>query len=187
MTKLAAARNSLALLVATALLSTGADKPDDEAKLGPGSRPWEGRYIYGRELTSRPERRAFWAEMGRLTDYADQLALWRRHTAKMRQRAKDRGLILEEPPEVMPPVEVKRLRRPIYGLFLMTTEEVERYRAKERDLTPEQREVFLAQHARWMKRRAWLRGIPLKPTKAETDAMEKAEKGESPEPESPEP
>lgn len=168
----------MALLALTALLSLGAEEGAERT----GGKPWVGQYIYARELTTRPERRAFWAEMETYDTYEEQLAHWRRHTLKMRQRAKDRGLSLLEPPEVMPVQELGGWRLPIYGLHLLSAEEIEEYRAKERKLTRAQGEAFRAAHASWMKRRSDLRGIPLKPTKAELDAMERAKKRETPEP-----
>ena len=153
------------LIAAAASLGMGAEKPAQQPPPIPqeeeGHRPWVGQFLYGLDLTTDAERREFWRKMRQLRTYDEQLAHWRAHVARMRDRARERGLAIDEPPEVMAPGERERLRRPVMGRELMTTEEIEAYRALEVTLTPEEQESFRLEHLERMRRRADERGLVL--------------------------
>jgi hypothetical protein len=159
------------LLTAVAALSLGTDvaepaEPADSVASESSAqveeephRPWEGQFLYGKDLLTDAERKAFWRKMRALEKYEDQLALWRVPSAEVQQRAWDRGLTLEEPPEIMAPGERARLRRPIYGIELMTNSEIEAYRAKEARLSWKEQELMRREHAEMMRKRARERGL----------------------------
>jgi len=153
------------LIAAAVSLGAGAEKPAKQPRPAPqqeeGHRPWVGQFLYGLDLITDEERRAFWMEMKRRRTYEEQLAHWRAHVARMQDRARERGLAIVEPPEVMAPGERERLRRPVPAREMMTTEEVEAYRAREVSLTPEEQEAFRREHFERMKRRADERGLVL--------------------------
>lgn len=146
-----------------------------------GNRPWMGQHIYGFDILTADERREFRAKLNALETYDEKLALWRQHVVNMKQRAWDRGLVLQEPPEVMPREEMVRLRRPIHAMSLMTTEEVEAYRAEERALIEAGDaaavEAFMKEHDERMKRRAEERGLTY-PTRRIDEPARKRSGGE---------
>jgi len=159
-------RIMLAVLISAAVVSLAPGK---------GTAPWRSVRVYGWEIMSKEERREFRAEMHSYTEYEDQLAFWREHVARMKQRAWDRGLLLEEPPEIVP-ANAPPNRRPIYAQYLMTGEEIEAYRAKEMTLrTQEEWEAFVREHEVAMKARALERGLPIGPTPEERKREKKAE------------
>jgi hypothetical protein len=160
-------RHHVIILLCAAAVSFGAgvEQPVKQPRPVPqqedGHRPWVGQFLYGLDLLTDDERRSFWATMRRLRTYDEQLAHWRAHVTRMRDRARERGLTIDEPPEVMAPGERQRLRRPVIGREMMTIEEVEAYRAHEVSLTPEEQESFRREHFERMQRRADERGLVL--------------------------
>jgi hypothetical protein len=161
-------RTILAVLIVSALLSVAAG----------GSAPWRSQRVYGWEIMSKEERLEFRAEMRSYEDYEDQLAFWRLHVTRMKERVWNGGLLLEEPPEIMPADRAKGYRQAIFASYLMTGEEVEAYRAKERTLRNKKEfEAFRRDHEIAMKAKAWEKGLPIGPTPAERKA--KKEKRES--------
>ncbi len=151
-------RKMLAVLIGTAFLSMAA---------GEGTSPWRNHRVYGWEIMSKTERAMFRAEMNSYKEYDEQLAFWREHVALMKKRAWDKGLLLDEPPEIVP-ASSPAYRRAIFAQYLMTGEEIEAYRAKERTLrNDEEREAFLREHEVAMKQKAWERGLPIGPTREE--------------------
>lgn len=133
-----------------------------------GSAPWRHQRVYGWEIMTKQERAVFRAEMATHAVYDDQLAFWRRHVTRMKERAWNRGLFLDEPPEIIPASSSKRYRQVIFAHYLMTGEEIEAYRAKERALgSKEEYEAFRGEHEITMKAKAREKGLPIGPTPAE--------------------
>ncbi len=151
-------RTILAVLTAAAMLSLAASG---------GGAPWRYGRVYAWEIMTKQERLAFREEMRTYAAYDDQLAFWRRHIVRMKERAWNSGVFLDEPPEIMPAGQ-KGYRQLIFADHLMTGEEIEAYRAKERSLrTEEEHEAFRREHEIAMKAKAWAKGLPIEPTPAE--------------------
>jgi len=150
-------RTILVVLAAVAMLSVAAS----------GSAPWRFQRVYGWEIMSKQERAEFRAEMSTYAGYEEQLAFWRQHIERMRERAWIRGLLLHEPPEIIP-IATARYRQVIFANYLMTAEEIEAYRARERALgSREEYEAFRREHEIAMKAKAWDKGLAIGPTPAE--------------------
>jgi hypothetical protein len=165
-------RTIVVVLAAVALLSVAVS----------GSAPWRNQRVYGWDIMTKQERAVFRAELRSLVTYEDQLALWRRHIKRMKERAWNRGLLIDEPPEIIPASAAKSYRQAIFAHYLMSGEEIEAYRAKERSLgSKEEHEAFRREHEIAMKARAWERGLPIGPTPAgrmlEKEQRKAAEKG----------
>lgn len=149
-----------------------------------GARPWKGQLVYGRDLMTIEERRAYRAGMRRQQTYEDELAYWRAHVEKMQQRAWERGLPIDPAPEVMTPSELERRRAPIFSIGFMTGEEIEAYRAAEADLIArevplEEYEAFVRAHVEKMRKRAWERGWAIDPEEEEREARREERVGKA--------
>ena len=158
-------RSLLAILIGAALLSLAASE---------GSAPWRHIRVFGWEIMSKEERATFRDEMRTYRGYKDQLAFWRRHVEKMQKRVWNRGLLLDEPPEIMSAKSRGGYRRPIFATYLMTGAEIEAYRAKERKIrSEEEREVFLREHELAIKAKARAKGLPIDLTPTERKQRKK--------------
>ena len=158
-------RTLLAILIGAALLSLAASE---------GSAPWRHVRVYGWEIMTKEERAAFRDEMRTYRGYKDQLAFWRRHVVKIQKRAWDKGLFLDEPPEIMSAKSRQGYRRVIFASYLMTGAEIEAYRAKERKISSEEeREVFVREHEIAIKAKARAKGLPIDLTPTERKQRKK--------------
>jgi len=151
--------------------------------------PWQGGVVYGRDLLSRQDRRAYWRTLNRLKTREAQEAFWRAHVAKMQELARQRGVAIEDPPEIKDKPNPKTLWRDPYFSEIMTREEIDAYR---RDLdamtTTAERDAYRAAHIGRMQDRARRRGIGMKSTLdwdpiLEADAARKADAAEGDAPE----
>ena len=156
----------LALLIASTAILTAADKIHT---------PWIGQYLYGRAYTTKEERAAYRAEMRTKKTYEEQLAFWREHIAMMKQRAWDRGLVLEEPPAVTAPGAQVEFLPPIFAMDLMESTEIEQYRADEREISSkEEWDRFVMEHREKMIQRAFERGLTVERTPEQQEADKEA-------------
>lgn len=158
-------RSLLAILIGAALLSLAASE---------GSAPWRHVRVFGWEIMSKEERATFRDEMRTYPGYKDQLAFWRRHVVKIQKRAWDKGLFLDEPPEIMSAKSRQGYRRVIFASYLMTGAEIEAYRAKELEVGSEQEyEEFRRQHEIAMQAKARAKGLPIDLTPTERKQRKK--------------
>jgi hypothetical protein len=160
-------RTIVMVLVAVALLSVAAS----------GSSPWRHQRVYGWDIMTKQERAEFRVELRSFATYDRQLVFWRQHIERMKERAWNRGLLIDEPPEVIPPSAARGYRQAIFAHYLMSGEEIEAYRAKERSLTSkEEYDAFRREHEIAMKAKAWESGLPIGPTPAERKLREEKRK-----------
>jgi hypothetical protein len=128
----------------------------------PARDPWEGRPIYGADLLSKAERKAYWSEFLALETFEEQEAYWLAHVAKMQRLAIERGVSLPDPPEKSPaPGEEKLVySREPYFADILTPEERDAYHTeidaiKDRS----ERRAFVRNHIAKMQARGLERGL----------------------------
>jgi len=173
-------RSRLAWLLAWLAVSANAPAFAAEFKY-----PWQGGVVYGRDLLSREERKAYWRELNALATDAEKEAYWRAHIAKMQEIARRRGVSIEDPPRIKDKPNPKTWWRDPYFSEIMTREEVAAYR---RDLdamaTTAEHDAYRAAHIRRMQERARRRGIGMLSTEdwepiLRADAARRAAAGEA--------
>jgi hypothetical protein len=128
--------------------------------------PWEGRPIYGRELMSRDEIKAYRETLKAFETYDEKAAFWLAEIERMKQRALDAGVALPDPPRYRAPGEkpVPRPKEP-YFKEIMTPEEVEQYYDAVRGLpVPAERDAYIAEHIVRMRTRGFERGVSVPST-----------------------